>query len=86
MKFVPPFAKKFRHLKNLICSTLEMLTAGIDVRSTDKLKEIFNEFHPNAVVNAIGIIKQLPSAKESIPSIEINALFPHQLGAYLQTK
>ena len=57
---------------------------GVDVRSTDKLKEIFSDFHPEIVVNAVGIIKQLPSAKESIPSIEINALFPHQLALLCQ--
>ena len=53
--------------------------SGVDVRSTGKLKKIFIEYHPDIVINAVGIIKQLPSAKESIPSIEINSLFPHQL-------
>ena len=57
---------------------------GIDVRSTNKLKEIFSDFHPDAVVNAVGIVKQLPSGKENIPSIEINALFPHQLALLCQ--
>jgi len=52
---------------------------GIDVRSPGKLAESLNDFHPDAVVNAIGIVKQLPEASESIPSIEINALFPHRL-------
>jgi len=51
----------------------------IDVRSPGKLSEVLADFHPDAVVNAIGIVKQLPEASESIPSIEINALFPHRL-------
>jgi hypothetical protein len=29
------------------------------------------------VVNATGIVKQRSAASQSIPSIEINALFPH---------
>ncbi|MCD4741054.1 MAG: SDR family oxidoreductase, partial [Desulfobacteraceae bacterium] len=53
--------------------------AGIDVRSPGKLAEALTDFHPDAVVNAIGIVKQLPEASASIPSIEINALFPHHL-------
>ena len=53
--------------------------AGIDVRSTDRLIEVLADFHPQTVINAVGIIKQRPSAKESIPSIEINSLFPHRL-------
>jgi len=53
--------------------------SGIDVRSPGKLAEVLTDFHPDAVVNAIGIVKQLPEANESIPSLEINALFPHRL-------
>jgi len=53
--------------------------SGIDVRSSIKLAGVITDFHPDVVVNAIGIVKQLPEASESIPSIEINALFPHRL-------
>ena len=53
--------------------------AGIDVRVTEQLLEVFEEFQPQAIVNAVGIIKQRLSSKESIPSLEINSLFPHRL-------
>ena len=53
--------------------------AEIDVRLTDQLLEVFEEFQPQAIVNAVGIIKQRSSARESIPSLEINSLFPHRL-------
>jgi len=43
------------------------------------------EFQPDVVVNAIGIIKQRNTAKESIPSIEINSLFPHRLALICET-
>lgn len=52
---------------------------GVDVLRTGELVRVFADFHPEAVVNAVGIVKQRPAAKESIPSIEINALFPHKL-------
>ena len=58
--------------------------AGIDVRSIHQLQDVFDDFRPEVVVNAVGIIKQLPSAQENIPSIEINALFPHQLAIICQ--
>jgi dTDP-4-dehydrorhamnose reductase len=35
--------------------------------------------HPDAVINAIGIVKQRDEAKQAVPSIEVNALFPHRL-------
>jgi len=34
---------------------------------------------PDAIVNCIGIIKQLPSAKDPVISLSINSLFPHRL-------
>lgn len=52
---------------------------GIDVRSTESLLATFSAFKPDAVINAVGIVKQRSSAKEAIPSLEINALLPHRL-------
>ena len=52
---------------------------GIDVRQTDPLLQVIADFRPEAVVNAVGIVKQRSEAKEVIPSLEINALLPHRL-------
>lgn len=52
---------------------------GIDVRSNERLTEVMADFQPDAVVNAVGIVKQRHSAQASIPSLEINALLPHRL-------
>lgn len=52
---------------------------GIDIRSLERLVEVMADFRPEAVINAVGIVKQRPDAKESIPSLEINALLPHRL-------
>jgi len=52
---------------------------GMEVSSMDRLIEVLGEFRPEAVVNAIGIVKQRSTAKESVPSLEINSLFPHRL-------
>lgn len=53
--------------------------AGIDIRSLERLVEVMADFRPEAVINAVGIVKQRSDAKESIPSLEINALLPHRL-------
>ncbi len=52
---------------------------GVDVRSQASLIDTFSDFAPEVVINGVGIIKQRPSAKESIPSLEVNALLPHRL-------
>ena len=43
------------------------------------LEKVLADFSPEVVVNAIGIVKQRADAKESVASIEINALLPHRL-------
>lgn len=52
---------------------------SVDVRSLERLIEVLADFRPEAVINCVGIVKQRPTAKESIPSLEINALLPHRL-------
>lgn len=52
---------------------------GIDIRSLERLVEVMADFRPEAVINAVGIVKQRANAKESIPSLEINAILPHRL-------
>lgn len=52
---------------------------GVDARNLQDVVGAVAQARPEAVVNAIGIVKQRPTAKESIPSLEINALFPHRL-------
>ena len=57
----------------------ERMLCGVDVRRLGDLVEVVALVRPDAVVNAVGIVKQRPVAKEAIPSLEVNALFPHRL-------
>ena len=58
---------------------------GIDARQTDGLLQIMADFRPEAVVNAVGIVKQRSEANEVIPSLEINSLLPHRLALVCRT-
>ena len=51
----------------------------VDVRVLERLVEVLSDFRPDAVINAVGIVKQRPDAKEIISSLEINGLLPHRL-------
>ena len=55
--------------------------AGADVWQFDTVVQILEELSPDVVINAIGIVKQLPEADDPIVSITINSLFPHRLAA-----
>lgn len=51
-----------------------------DAGDPDRLRRILDACRPIVILNAIGIIKQKKEAGDAIPSIKINALFPHELG------
>ena len=50
-----------------------------DVSDSDTALRRISELRPRVVVNCIGIVKQRGSAKEFVPSITVNALWPHLL-------
>lgn len=55
------------------------LRTGVDAREFDSVARTIRELRPHAVVNCIGIIKQLPAGADPVLSIEVNSLFPHRL-------
>jgi dTDP-4-dehydrorhamnose reductase len=52
---------------------------GVVAEDMNSVERAISEARPGAVVNCIGIIKQLEKAKDPVASIEVNALFPHRL-------
>ncbi|MDO8527701.1 MAG: SDR family oxidoreductase [Deltaproteobacteria bacterium] len=52
---------------------------NIDVKNTDSLTEVLQKIRPTVMINCIGVVKQLPEAKDPIISIKINSLLPHEL-------
>jgi len=51
----------------------------VDVRDFSAVERVAKAFRADAIVNAIGIVKQRDEASDAILSIEINALLPHRL-------
>ncbi|NOQ76562.1 MAG: sugar nucleotide-binding protein [Methylococcaceae bacterium] len=50
-----------------------------DVRNTQHISKLMQNFKPDAVVNATGVTKQLAGDNNTEAVIEINALLPHKL-------
>jgi dTDP-4-dehydrorhamnose reductase len=55
----------------------DKIVDGIDVTNSETLSKAFEKIKPDAVVNAIGVVKQICS--EFSPAAELNSLFPHQI-------
>jgi dTDP-4-dehydrorhamnose reductase len=52
---------------------------GVDVLDFDSISAAVHAFKPEAIVNAVGIVKQRSEASDAILSIEVNSLLPHRL-------
>jgi dTDP-4-dehydrorhamnose reductase len=52
---------------------------ALDAREPAQLERVLDAVRPDAVINAIGLVKQLEEAARPLPAIALNALFPHAL-------
>ena len=52
---------------------------NIDVENLTGIEKIIVNLRPEVIINAVGIIKQLPSAKNVIKTLTVNSIFPHHL-------
>jgi len=55
-----------------------------DVSDYESVGKLIKDLRPEAVINAVGVIKQRPTASEIIPSLEINALLPHKMAQFCE--
>jgi len=55
------------------------LIGQINIQDLVSLQKVIESVKPQVIINAVGIVKQRDEAKQAVPSILVNALFPHQL-------
>ncbi len=60
------------------------LIPGVDASDFDSVIRAVGIARPDAVVNCIGIVKQLAAARDPIQSVAVNALFPHRVAAFCE--
>ncbi len=60
------------------------ILAGVDALRHESLSEALASTKPDVVVNCVGLVKQLQEANDPVTSIQVNALFPHQLQSQCQ--
>ncbi len=53
--------------------------SNIDVANSDSLETAFRLVRPEAVINCVGIIKQLREATDPLVSLNINSMLPHRI-------
>ena len=57
----------------------DRIVSGIDVENFDSLARAFAAARPDAVINCVGLVKQLAEADDALAAIPINSMLPHRL-------
>jgi len=63
----------------------ERLMSGVNALDQDDLLRAISFAKPDVIINAVGLIKQLSSAKDPLVVVPINTLLPHRLAALAET-
>lgn len=51
----------------------------ISAENFETVENVIKKIEPQVIFNAVGIIKQLPTSKNVVKTLQINSIFPHQL-------
>ncbi len=51
----------------------------VDVTDIESVRQAVETSRPEIIINAVGVIKQLPAATDVVHTLEINSIFPHRL-------
>ncbi len=54
----------------------ERVFEKIDVENFESVENIIKTIKPDYVINAVGVIKQLPTSKDVFTTLNINSIFP----------
>jgi dTDP-4-dehydrorhamnose reductase len=57
----------------------ENTVENVDIEKFETVRDAMRQLRPSVVINAAGVIKQLPSSKNVVKTLEINSIFPHRL-------
>ena len=59
--------------------TEQKIFTSVDADNFDTLARVLDRVRPDAVINCIGIVKQLTAAQDPLRALPINSLLPHRL-------
>jgi dTDP-4-dehydrorhamnose reductase len=52
---------------------------SLSVLDTDRVEGVIRDIRPDVIFNAVGIVKQVPTAKNAVATLLINSVLPNQL-------
>jgi len=74
----------FREYESYGIFDRERFLPGVETTDFDSIVRAVGKLKPDALINCIGVIKQLATAKDPIISLSVNSIFPHRLADLCQ--
>lgn len=68
-----------RRLIDFEIASQNQIIPNIDVTNDVALRDTVKDLRPEVVINAVGVIKQLPTSKDVINTLQVNSILPHKL-------
>jgi dTDP-4-dehydrorhamnose reductase len=59
---------------------------NVDVTDSSRVVDVINKVEPEVVINAAGVIKQLPSSKDVTTALLVNSIFPQVLAGLAEKR
>lgn len=73
--------RKFSDYENIDLFEKNKVFERVDVYDFAEIERIIEKLEPDVVINAVGVIKQIPNAKDVINTLTVNSIFPQKLAA-----
>jgi len=70
---------KFASIEKYGIFARERIIENVEATDPVILERIVAELSPDVVINAVGVVKQVPSAKDVISTLELNSILPQRL-------
>ncbi|HKY22394.1 MAG TPA: SDR family oxidoreductase [Vicinamibacterales bacterium] len=61
------------------------VVSPVEARNLETVERCIASMKPTVVINCVGIVKQLASARDPVVSLTINSLFPHQVAGFCRS-
>lgn len=70
---------RYTEIERLGIISAEKVIERTDAENYEQTIAAIERVMPDVVINAVGVIKQLPTSKDVIKTLTLNSIFPHQL-------
>ncbi|MDQ3133019.1 MAG: SDR family oxidoreductase [Acidobacteriota bacterium] len=72
---------KFEDFREFQIFDKNKLLENINGENDPEIEKVINDVNPQVIINAVGIIKQIPTAQDVVETLTINSILPHKLAA-----